>query len=78
LHSSRVIREVAYPKWLANKVIVKKSDGKWRMCIDFVDLNKAFPKYEFSLPRIDSLVDAIATLELISLLDFYSGTIRFG
>jgi hypothetical protein len=41
--------------------MVKKANKKWRMCIDFTDLNKASPKYEFPLPRIDSLVDAAAT-----------------
>jgi hypothetical protein len=43
------------------------------MCIDFTDLNKACLKDEFPLPRIDFLVDAIATSELMSLLDCYSG-----
>jgi hypothetical protein len=43
------------------------------MCIDFTDLNKACPKDEFPLPRIDSLVDATASSELMSLLDCYSG-----
>jgi hypothetical protein len=41
------------------------------MCIDFTDLNKACPKDEFPLPRIDSLVDATTTSELMSLLDCY-------
>jgi hypothetical protein len=53
--------------------MVKKANGKWRMCIDFTDLNKTCPKVEFPLPRIDSLVDAAASLELMSLLDYYSG-----
>ena len=38
------IREVYYPNWLANMVMVKKSNGKWRMCVDFTDLNRAAQK----------------------------------
>jgi hypothetical protein len=73
LLSAGVIREMKYLEWLANTVMVKKANGKWRMCIDFTDLNKACPKDEFPLPRIDSLVDAAASSELMSLLDCYSG-----
>jgi ribonuclease HI len=73
LLSANVIREVTYPEWLANTVMVKKANGKWRMCIDFTDLNKACPKDEFPLPRIDSLVDVAASSELMSMLDCYSG-----
>ena len=47
------IREVHYPKWLENVVQVKKANGKWRMCVDFTDLNRACPKDSFPLPRID-------------------------
>jgi hypothetical protein len=73
LLSAGVIREVTYPKWLANTVMVKKPNGKWRMCIDFKDLNKACLKDEFPLPRIDSLINAASTSELMSLLECYSG-----
>ena len=38
------IREVYYPDWLANIVLVRKANGKWRMCVDFTDLNKSMPK----------------------------------
>ena len=67
------IREVYYPDWLANVVIVKKSNGKWRMCVDFTDLNKACPKDSYPLPRIDTLVDSTARQELLSFIDALSG-----
>ena len=47
------IKEVFYPEWLANTVVVKKKNGKWRVCVDFTDLNKACPKDHFPMPQID-------------------------
>ena len=47
------IKEVFYPKWLANIVVVKKKSGKWRVCVDFIDLNKAYLKDSFPMPRKD-------------------------
>ena len=67
------IREVHYPSWVANPVLVKKANGKWRMCVDYTDLNRACPKDCFPLPRIDRLVDATSGHELLSFLDAYSG-----
>uniref|UniRef100_A0A2N9H379 Reverse transcriptase domain-containing protein n=1 Tax=Fagus sylvatica TaxID=28930 RepID=A0A2N9H379_FAGSY len=55
LLTANFIREVFYPDWLANIVMVKKTNGKWRMCVDFTNLNKAYPKDSFPLPRIDQL-----------------------
>ena len=66
-------REVHYPDWLANFVLVKKSNNKWCMCMDFTDLNKACPKDCYPLPRIDLLVDATAGHSLLSFMDAYSG-----
>ena len=66
------MREVNYPDWLANMVVVKRKNGKWRVCIDFIDLNKACPKDSFSLPHIDILVDASAGHELLSFMDAFS------
>ncbi|GAV85114.1 RVT_1 domain-containing protein, partial [Cephalotus follicularis] len=66
------IREVHYSDWLANPVLVKKANGKWRMCIDFTDLNKACPKDHFPLPKIDQLVDATSGYKILSFLDAYS------
>ena len=67
------IREVEYLEWLANVVLVKKANGKWRLCIDFTDINKACPKDSFPLPRIDLIVDATAGHELLSFMDAFSG-----
>ena len=50
---ARVIKEVFYPEWLANTVVVKKKSGKWRVCVDFTYLNKACPKDPFPMPQID-------------------------
>ena len=52
-------KEVFYLEWLANTVVVKKKNGKWQVCVDFINLNKACPKDLFPMPRIDQLVDAI-------------------
>ena len=67
------IREVEYPEWLANVVLVKKANGKWRLYIDFTDINKACLKDSFPLPRIDLIVDATAGHELLSFMDAFSG-----
>ena len=67
------IREVKYPEWLANVVLVKKANGKWRLCIDFIDINRACPKDSFPLPRIDLIVDATTGHELLSFMDAFSG-----
>ena len=67
------IREVKYPEWLANVVLVTKENGKWRLCIDFTDIHRACPKDSFPLPRIDLIVDATAGYELLSFMDAFSG-----
>ncbi|XP_027337121.1 uncharacterized protein LOC113850777 [Abrus precatorius] len=67
------IREVRYSTWLANVVMVKKANGKWRMCTYFTDLNKACPKDAYPLPNIDTLVDGAASHRILSFLDAYFG-----
>ena len=73
LIDSGAVREVAYPEWLSNVVMVTKTNGKWRLCVDFTKLNKACPKDSYPLPRIDLLIDATAGHELLTFLDAYSG-----
>jgi hypothetical protein len=73
LLEANFIEPIAYPTWLANVVMVQMKSGKWQMCIDFTSLNKACPKDNFPLPRIDKIVDSAAGCEVMSLLDCFSG-----
>ena len=66
------IGEVYYLEWLANVIMLKKTNGKWKMCVDFIDLNDACPKDSFLLPRIDQLVDSIAGHKLLTFMDAIS------
>ena len=70
-----LIREVKYLEWLANPVVVKKKNGKWRICVDFTDLNKACRKDCFLLPHIDRLVESTTGHEMLSFMDVW-GTIK--
>ena len=67
------IREIQYPEWLANVVLIKKANGKWRMFVDFMDLNKACPKDSYPLPNIDALMDSASGCRLLNFLDAFSG-----
>ncbi|GKV01720.1 hypothetical protein SLEP1_g14261 [Rubroshorea leprosula] len=67
------VRKVDYCKWVANLVLVKKANGKWRMCIDYTNLNQAYPKDCCPMPSINKLVETASGNERLSLLDAYSG-----
>ena len=66
------IKEVYHPEWLANPVLVRKKSGKWRMCVDYTGLNKAYPKDSFPLPRIDQIVDSTSGCKTLCFRDAYS------
>ena len=67
------IREVEYLDWLANVVVIPKKEGKWRVCVDYTNLNNACPKDSFLLPRINQIVDSTAGQGMLSFLDAFSG-----
>ncbi|RDY00388.1 hypothetical protein CR513_16434, partial [Mucuna pruriens] len=67
------IREIQYSIWFENVVMVKKASGKWCMCTDYMDLNKACPKDLYPLSSIDLLVDRASSSALLSFMDAYLG-----
>lgn len=71
LLATSFIREVYYLEWLANVVMVKKSNKKWRMCVDFTNLNHAYPKVCFPVLRIDQLMDSTAGHALLTFTDAF-------
>jgi putative transposase len=73
LLEAEFIRPVDYPSWLANPVLVEKPDNSWRMCIDYMSLNKACLIDKYPLPRICQIVDSTMSCELLLFLDAYSG-----
>ena len=60
LEAAGLVRGVLHPTWLANPVVVRMANGKWRLCIDNIDINKAGPKDPFLLLHIDQIVDSTA------------------
>ena len=67
------IKEIQFQEWLSNMVVVSKKNDKWRVCMDYTNLNDACPKDTFPLPRIDLIVDATTDYELLPFLEAYSG-----
>jgi hypothetical protein len=73
LLATNFVKEVQHLDWIANLVLVLKNNGKWWMCVDYTNLNKACPKDHFPLPCIDQVVDLTTGCELLSFLDAYLG-----
>ena len=60
-------------KWVSPLVIVPKKGGKWRICVDYRELNKTTKKDHFPLPFIDQVLDTLTGKKYFSFLDGYSG-----
>ncbi|KAI3510604.1 hypothetical protein L1887_17729 [Cichorium endivia] len=73
LVAAGILRETIFPDWIANPVMVKKSDGSWRMCIDYTYFNKACPKDCYPLPEIDQKVESLQGFRWKCFLDAYKG-----
>jgi len=72
LQEPHFISEIKYPTWLENTVLVRKASEKWRMCVDYTDLNMACPKYPYPLRSIDRLIDSASGFKTLSFMYAYS------
>ena len=68
-----MIKEIFFPEWLANTVVAKKKNGKWRVCVDFTDLYRTCPKDPFPMLKINQLVNATYGHPRMSFLDAFQG-----
>ena len=68
-----MVKEVKFPRWLDNVVVVQKKNSKWRVCVDYMDLNYACPNDPFPLPHIDSMIDTTTSHELLKFMDASAG-----
>ncbi|GJS35615.1 hypothetical protein Tco_0533997 [Tanacetum coccineum] len=73
LRKVKILHETRYQTWIANTVMVKKTDGSWRMCVDFTNINKACPKDCYSLLEIYWKVDSLFDFKIKCFLYAYKG-----
>lgn len=73
LLNANFIYPISDSKWVSPLIIVPKKNGKWRVCVDFRELNRATLRYYFPLPFIDQVLDTLSGKQYVSFLDGYSG-----
>ena len=73
LCNAKIIVPLSFSKWLANLVPVRKKNGEIRLCVDFRNLNKASLKDNYSLPKMDHVLQRVVGAERISMLDGFFG-----
>ena len=70
---AEIIRLVRYPTWISNPVLIKKSDGSWRMCVDFKNVNSACLNDYYPIPDIDWKIESVMGYKYKCFLDAYKG-----
>jgi hypothetical protein len=66
-------RPCRYAEWISSVVHVQKKDGRWRVCVDFRDLNRATPKDKYPMPVAETLINAAAGHKIVSFMDGNAG-----
>lgn len=63
----------SHSPWASPTVLVRKSDGSWRFCVDYRKLNMITVSDTYALPRIDDILDRLGGQHLFSTLDMQAG-----
>ena len=63
----------SHSPWASNVVLVRKKNGKLRLCVDYRQLNLSTKKDSYSLPRIEELLDCLSSSNFFSTIDVKSG-----
>ena len=56
-------------EWASPLVIVKKQDGRLRICVDYRQLNQVTKLDAYPMPRIEELLDKVGNAEFRTTLD---------
>jgi hypothetical protein len=67
------IRPCRYAEWISSIVPIQKKDGRWGVCVDFRDLNRATPKDVYLMPVAETLINAAAGNKIMSFMDGNAG-----
>ncbi|GJW32380.1 reverse transcriptase domain-containing protein [Tanacetum coccineum] len=73
LTKANILREVKYLTWVSNPIMIKKGNKKWKLCVDFTDINKACLKDCYPLPTNDQKIESLTKFQLKCFLDAYKG-----
>jgi len=73
LLDARFIYPISDSEWVSPLVLVPKKSRKWRICVDYKELNIATKKGHFPLPFTDQVLDGLAWKKMLSFLDGFSG-----
>jgi hypothetical protein len=73
LLDAKIIVPPRYSEWVANLVSVRKKNDEIRLCVDFRNLNRSSLKDNYSLPKMDHVLEKVVGANKMSMIDGFSG-----
>jgi len=68
-----IIYPISYSEWVSPLVLIRKKNGRWRICVDYREMKKATKKENFPLPFIYQVLDGLFGRKFFSFLDGFNG-----